>query len=309
MDPLAGIWDEDILPEDYEIDEIDENILRYFQEAQQEDKRMMAARALLLLKKPNIIEERLSIVDNKFRNRTVTPDYLLKFVRLFIFLSLNGQVTQENQIFRYIDERVIEKLAELFYSILPLYTEKGYRPSEVFIAMLIYFFINTQSRPDLVQSGLGMHATSGDYVSNFMVNFLRLNPNETGHRGARTFHYGTFLRQVDKLLGSPSEGFTVETIEQINQIYSDFLKRRIEELDRTEAGYIINQYYEKFLKTQGKPGFYRSTLLGSSGTGGGASRGGSKRYKRKSKKSMKSKKSNKKSKKSKKSMKSKKSRK
>ena len=320
-DPLDGMYPEDSLPEDYERDEIDEYILRFFQEAQQEDDIKLAAEALVLLSKPNIIEQRLLIVDNNFKNGTVTRDYLLKFIRLFIFLSINGQVTQENQIFRYIDERVIQELVELFEGIFPLYIEKGYRPIEVFIAMLIYFFINTQSRADLFQSGLGMHLTSGDYVSIFMRNFLRLNPMETGNKGLRTFHYGIFLKQVNKLLGSPSEGFTIETTQKIDAIYHDFLKRRSEELGRTEAGEIINRYYQEFLKTKAKPGFYRSTLLGPSGpggggfggggfgggtsgggfgggtsgggffsfggTGGGASRGGSKRCKRKSKKTNK----------------------
>ena len=233
----------------------------------------MAAEALVLLSKPNIIEKTLLIIDDLLL-KGVTYDFLLKFLKFYIFLSINGQETQETKIFRYIDETVIQNLVNLFNSIIPLYIEKGYRPSEVFIAMLIYFFINTQSRADLVQGGLGMHLTSGHYVSKFMTNFLRLTPTQTGIKGSRTFHYGTFLKQVNKLLGSPSEGFTEKTAEEINEIYHDFLKRRSEELGRTEAGEIINRYYQEFLKTKAKPGFYRSTLLGTSGTGGGFGGGG-----------------------------------
>ena len=207
----------------------------------------MAAEALVLLSKPNIIEKTLLIIDDLLL-KGVTYDFLLKFLKFYIFLSINGQETQETKIFRYIDETVIQNLVNLFNSIIPLYIEKGYRPSEVFIAMLIYFFINTQSRADLVQGGLGMHLTSGHYVSKFMTNFLRLTPTQTGIKGSRTFHYGTFLKQVNKLLGSPSEGFTEKTAEEINEIYHDFLKRRSEELGRTEAGEIINRYYQEFLE-------------------------------------------------------------
>ena len=298
-DPLNGMYPQSLLPEGYQMDEIDEYILLFFQEAQQEYDRQMAAEALVLLSKPNIIEKTLLIIDDLLL-KGVKYDFLLKFLKIYIFLSINGQVTQENQIFLYIDEIVIQQLVDLLNSIIPLYIEKGYRPSEVFIAMLIYFFINTQSRADLVQSGLGMHLTSGDYVSIFMRKFLRLNPMETGIKGSRTFHYGTFLKQVNKLLGSPSEGFTIETTQEIDAIYHDFLKRRIQELKRTEAG---GTGGGGFGGGTGGGGFGGGTSGGGfgggtsgggfggvfsfGGTGGGASRGGSKRSKRKSKKTNK----------------------
>lgn len=212
-----------------ERDEIDNDIAKFFDESPEDRERMKeAADALFLFSRPSIIESRLSSVDDRLRTGLAKQSFIANFLRVYFFLRRSGEVPEIQEIYRYADEEVIEELTLLFNNSAPYYEEKGYRPSQTLIAMLIYFFTTTQTREDLRESGMDIRFSSGQYVELILQDLLNLGEEQIGVPPERTFHYVTFLKKVSQLISSPSEGFTLKFLEKINQIYKAYQDRKMQ---------------------------------------------------------------------------------